>query len=95
MKQFWEQKELNALITCREKASELKISDAKFIKAEYSFDGAQLTFMYATEDKKLDVRPLRKRLNRHHAKEFMSSHQNCKRQTPKRLPRNVSAHLLP
>ena len=64
MKQFWEQKELNALITCREKASELKISDAKFIKAEYSFDGAQLTFMYATEDKKLDVRPLRKRLNR-------------------------------
>lgn len=64
MKQYWEQKELNALITCREKASELDIVDAKFIKAEYSFDGSRLTFMYATEDKKLDVRPLRKRLRR-------------------------------
>ncbi len=63
MKQIWEQKELEALITCREKASQLGIVDAKFVKAEYSYDGSWLTFMYATEDKKLDVRKLHKTLN--------------------------------
>jgi cell fate regulator YaaT (PSP1 superfamily) len=64
MKQVWEQRELDALITCREKAHELNVKDAKFVKAEYSFDGSWLTFLYATENKKLDVRPLRKALNR-------------------------------
>ncbi|RMG97174.1 MAG: stage 0 sporulation protein [Chloroflexi bacterium] len=64
MKQVWETKELDALITCREKAHELGIEDAKFVKAEYSFDGAWLTIHYATENKKLNVRPLQKALTR-------------------------------
>lgn len=64
MKQVWEQRELDALITCRERAHNLGIRDAKFVKAEYSFDGTWLTFMYATEDKKLDVRPLRSALRK-------------------------------
>jgi cell fate regulator YaaT (PSP1 superfamily) len=64
MKQVWEQKELDALITCREQASRLNIVDVKFIKAEYSFDGSRLTYLYATENKKFDVRPLRKNLRR-------------------------------
>ena len=64
MKQFWEQKELDALISCREKAHQLGIKDAKFVKAEYSFDGGTLTFLYTTENKKLDVRPLSSKLRR-------------------------------
>lgn len=64
MKQVWEAKELDALITCREKASELNIKDAKFVKAEYSFDGSWLTFHYATENKKLNLGRLQKELNR-------------------------------
>jgi cell fate regulator YaaT (PSP1 superfamily) len=64
MKQVWEQRELSALITCRERAHELGITEAKFVKAEYSFDGSWLTFMYATENKKLDVRRLRSALGR-------------------------------
>ena len=64
MKQIWEQKELDALITCREQAADLGMADVKFIKAEYSYDGSRLTFMYATENKKLDVRPLGKNLRR-------------------------------
>ena len=63
MKQVWEQRELDALITCREKAAELNINDAKFVKAEYSFEGNWLTFLYATENKKLDIRPLKRALN--------------------------------
>jgi cell fate regulator YaaT (PSP1 superfamily) len=58
MKQVWEAKELDALISVREKAAGLKIQDAKFVKAEYSFDGSWLTVHYATENKKLDIRPL-------------------------------------
>lgn len=64
MQQVWQSKELDALITCRERAAELNIKDAKFVKAEYSFDGSWLTFSYATENKKLDVSPLRKTLSR-------------------------------
>jgi len=64
MKQVWEQKELDALITCREQASNLGIVDVKFVKAEYSFDGSRLTFLYATENKKLNVRSLHKNLRR-------------------------------
>ncbi len=59
IKQVWEQKELDALITCRHKASDLGIVDTKFLKAEYSFDGSWLTFLYAAENKKLDLRQLR------------------------------------
>jgi len=62
MKQVWEQKELDALITCRHKAHDLGIEDAKFVKAEFSFDGRYLTFMYATENRQLDIRPLLKML---------------------------------
>ena len=64
MKQVWEQRELDALITCREKAASLKIRDAKFVKAEYSFDGSWLTFHYTTENKKLDVSRLQQTLGR-------------------------------
>ena len=64
MKQVWEERELSALITCREKASQMSIRDVKFVKAEYSFDGTWVTFMYATENKKRDIRPLKKALSR-------------------------------
>jgi cell fate regulator YaaT (PSP1 superfamily) len=64
MRQVWEQKELDALITCREQAAILGIVAVKFVKAEYSFDGSRLTLLYATENKKLDIRPLRKNLRK-------------------------------
>ena len=64
MKQVWESKELDALISCREKAAGLGIKDAKFVKAEYSFDGSWLTIHFASDNKKLDVRPLQNQLAR-------------------------------
>jgi cell fate regulator YaaT (PSP1 superfamily) len=60
MKQVWEAKELDTLIACREKAQKFNIKDAKFVKAEYSFDGSWLTIQYATENKKLNVKSLQK-----------------------------------
>jgi cell fate regulator YaaT (PSP1 superfamily) len=64
MQQVWQAKELDALISCREKAAKLNIEDAKFVKAEYSYDGSWLTISYATENKKLNLKPLRTAMNR-------------------------------
>lgn len=64
MKQVWEQRELDALITCREKASQLGLKDVKFVKAEYSFDGSWMTVYYSTENKKLELAALRNALSR-------------------------------
>ncbi len=64
LQQVWQAKELDVLISCRERASYLGIKDAKFLKAEYSFDGSWLTIIYTTDDKKLDLKPLRSALNR-------------------------------
>ncbi len=62
MKQVWESKELNALITCRERAHQMKIKKAKFVKAEYSYDGAWLTIQYTTNNNKLNVNGLKNAL---------------------------------
>jgi cell fate regulator YaaT (PSP1 superfamily) len=40
------------------------IKDVKFLKAEYSFDGSWLTISYTSENKKVNVNPLQKVLNR-------------------------------
>ncbi len=64
MRQVWESKELDALITCREEAAKAGVRDAKFVKAEYSFDGSWLTISYTTENKKLDVRQVQGNLGR-------------------------------
>jgi cell fate regulator YaaT (PSP1 superfamily) len=61
MRQIWLQKELEATINCRAKAVELKITDAKIVSSEFSFDGERLVIFYSTEAKdKLDLTPLRK-----------------------------------
>ena len=64
MQQVWQEKELSALISCRERAHDLQIQDVKFVKAEYSFDGSWLTFYYSTENKRLNLNKLRTALKR-------------------------------
>lgn len=64
MKQVWESKELDALITCREEAARAGVADAKFVKAEFSFDGSWLIISYTTENKRLDLRQVQSALGR-------------------------------
>ena len=64
LKQVWQSKELDALITCRERAHKLGLKEVKFVKSEYSYDGSWLTFYYASEDRKIDVAALRRALGR-------------------------------
>lgn len=59
-RQFWQRKETEALILCREKASEVKIESIKIVSAEYSYDGGRITFLYNLDsDIKLDLKRLR------------------------------------
>src|SRR6185503_19094601 len=44
MAQQWQSKELAAMIACRVRASELRLSHLKIVKAEYSYDGSRLTY---------------------------------------------------
>lgn len=62
-RRLWQRKELEVLIDCRATASQLGLSNVKFARAEYSFDGSRLTFHYNSEgDEKIDLGQLRKNL---------------------------------
>jgi cell fate regulator YaaT (PSP1 superfamily) len=64
LKKFWETQEVEAMVVAREQAQALHI-DVKIVKAEYTFDGARLTFLYAVEENtEANVEPLRAELQR-------------------------------
>ena len=60
MQQVWDAKNLDALITCREKAHALGVREVKFVKSEYSYDGSWITIYYSTEQRKMELGHLRK-----------------------------------
>ncbi|NLG70791.1 MAG: stage 0 sporulation protein [Chloroflexi bacterium] len=65
IRQLWHKKELEAMINCRAKAAELRIEGVKIVAAEFTFDGARLSFLYSTETEgKVDLRNLRNAMQR-------------------------------
>ncbi|MCY3779878.1 MAG: regulatory iron-sulfur-containing complex subunit RicT [Chloroflexi bacterium] len=64
LKQHWEAQQAEALDTCREAASSLRrMSDVKFVAAQYNYDGTAITFLFSAEQK-IDTAVLQKRLQR-------------------------------
>jgi len=63
LKKYWETQEVSAMVSGREKARELDLP-LKIIKAEYTFDGQRLAFLYVLDEgiENLDVEPLRAKL---------------------------------
>lgn len=62
MNKLFEAKEVEALIVCRELAAEIGgLEGAKFVKAQYNYDGSVLSFLY-TADESINTNRLRKRL---------------------------------
>ena len=53
VRKYWEGKELEALIICREANKSLGLP-IKIVKAEYSFDGTRLTFLYSSDSEEKD-----------------------------------------
>ncbi len=61
---LWKAREIEALITCREKAAEIGDYDnAKFVAAQYNYDGSLLTFLFSAEER-LNTSRLRSMLQR-------------------------------
>jgi cell fate regulator YaaT (PSP1 superfamily) len=64
-RRLWQRRELEAMIECRAKASELGMRHVKIAKAEFSYDGARLTFLFSGEgEERVDVRDLRREMTR-------------------------------
>ncbi|UCF59829.1 MAG: hypothetical protein JSV37_08680 [Anaerolineaceae bacterium] len=69
MRRLWQERELEALINCREEAAKLGLRGVKFAKAEFSYDGSRLTFLYNVEgDESVDLKELRKQMRKAHRK---------------------------
>ena len=64
LQQQWEAKQDEALETCREAAANLRrLSEVKFVAAQYNYDGSVVTFLFSAEQK-VDTSVLQKRLQR-------------------------------
>lgn len=69
MRRIWQERELEVLIDCRAQAAKLGLKGVKFAKAEFSYDGSRLTFLYSVEgDESVDLKELRKRMRKVHRK---------------------------
>ncbi len=76
LRQTWQQKEIEAMINCRAKAAEIKLAGVKIVAAEFSFDGARLSFLYSTEtEDKVDLRNLRRGMQRVYPHTQVEMHQ--------------------
>ncbi|MBE0672048.1 MAG: stage 0 sporulation protein [Anaerolineales bacterium] len=61
LQQSWQNKQTEAMINCRARASEIGLSDVKIIAAEYNYDGSRLAFLFSTEsEEKVDLKSLKK-----------------------------------
>jgi cell fate regulator YaaT (PSP1 superfamily) len=62
LEQMWKSRETEAMINCRERAHQLKLREVKIVKAEFSYDGARLTFLISGPDDgsgRMETRSLR------------------------------------
>ncbi len=61
LQQWWQSKQIEAMINCRARAAELGLLDAiKIIAAEYNYDGTRLAFLFSVNsEEKVDLKPLK------------------------------------
>lgn len=62
LQQSWKNKQTEAMINCRARASELGLLDTiKIVAAEYNYDGTRLAFLFSTDiEEKVDLKSLKK-----------------------------------
>lgn len=64
LRQHWEAQQDEALVICQNAADGLRrMSEAKFVAAQYNYDGSVITFLFSAEQK-IDTTVLQKRLQR-------------------------------
>lgn len=61
LQQSWQNKQTEAMINCRARASEIGLKEVKIVAAEYNYDGSRLAFLFSTEsEEKVDLKSLKK-----------------------------------
>jgi cell fate regulator YaaT (PSP1 superfamily) len=75
VRQEWEHREIEALVACREKGSELRLTDVKIVSAEFSLDGSRLLFVYSSEEgEKTDLKSLKRAMQRNYQQSHVEMH---------------------
>ncbi len=65
MQRTWQKREQDDVEACREEVSRLGLKAVKIAKAEYSYDGSRLTFMYHVEgEEKINLKQLHSNLRK-------------------------------
>jgi cell fate regulator YaaT (PSP1 superfamily) len=83
LRQIWQKKELEAMINCRQKVSDMGIEGVKIVGAEFSFDGKKLSILYSSEaEGKVNLNNLRTAMQR--------IYQRCKVDLRQVGPRDVA-----
>ncbi len=86
LRRTWQQKEIQAMINCRERASQLKLPGVKIVAAEFSFDGSRLAIMFVTESEdKIDLKSLRRDMQKMYPKSQVELRQVGPRDVAKML----------
>lgn len=68
LKQSWQRKEADVIISARHRARELRLEGVKIINAEYSFDGSRLAILFSTESEdKIELKSLKGDMQRQYA----------------------------
>ncbi|MCZ2126890.1 MAG: stage 0 sporulation protein [Anaerolineales bacterium] len=77
LQQTWRNKQTEAMINCRARASELGLlSKIKVVSAEYNYDGSRLAFLYSTEkEEKVDLKSLKKDMADMHSAAYIEMRQ--------------------
>ena len=67
LQQAWQAKQTEAMINCRARAAELGLRQIKVVAAEYTYDGARVTFLFSTDsEEKVDLKSLKKDMQKLH-----------------------------
>jgi len=86
LRRMWAQKELEAMIACRERAAQLNLAGVKIVAADFSFDGSRLALMYSTESEdKIDLKSLRHDLQKQYQQSQVEMRQIGPRDVAKML----------
>jgi len=76
LQQSWRNKQTEAMINCRARASELELEGVKIVAAEYSYDGSRLAFLFNTEsEEKVDLKSLKKDMSKIHPNTYIEMRQ--------------------
>ncbi len=68
MRQSWQNRETEVIISARKRVSELKLAGLKIVSAEYAFDGSRLVILFNTDsEEKVDLKSLRSDMQKQYA----------------------------